>query len=151
MLLSNQIICFFFGFLVWSDCVSYIGRGVYSDCRMALVLQSLFSFSCCAVTVICYFKLPHSQTYTHTHYSTKRWMHLLKLHCDPRDFFPFFFRVEAGAPLQWFASFMWVTGIYEVILSLSGLFFPHSFPLPKKCSHSCMYLTCTTHNSLIFL
>lgn len=89
MLLSDQIsnFCFRLLFLV---SVSSIGHGVHSDYGIVLILRSLLSFSCCAVTVIYYlscFSFFLTQTQTHYPIPLKWQKSFLQLHCDPRDVF----------------------------------------------------------------
>lgn len=104
ILLSNQIRVRIFGgfwlmFAVWL-CILYRTWDLYSDCRMTLVLQSFFSFSCCAVT-FCHFVTLSCLTHKHTntHYSHGVMEVFANTLWSRRCFL--LFRAEADSSIRW--------------------------------------------------
>lgn len=153
----------------WIDCLTLLSNqmsfvaswlifDLHSGCRVALVLQFLFCFSCYAVTVICYFKLPHSKKKTHNYNTVKERFAKMTLWFK-RCFL--FSRAEVDFSVQWFVNVSQLQAWWEwqrhpliVMLSFSfyGLLFPYQSTLPKqKTVHLILAcLKCTIHNSLNF-
>lgn len=138
----------------WIDCLTLLSNqmsfaasrlmfDLHSDCRVALALQFLFHFSCCAVTVICYFKLPHSkkqQQKTHTHNYNTVMERFAKMTLWFKRCF-LFSRAEVDFSIQGFvnvsqlqASWEWQRHLLIVMLSFSvnGLLFLYQSTLPKQ-------------------
>lgn len=164
ILLSNQIRFFWIrGWSLLSDCVLYIGHGIYtvivgrhwscspSFLSAAVQLLSFVILSC----------LSHKHTQTHTHYSSKMMEAMFdKITLWSKRCFLFF---RADSSVQWFIHVGQLHecdikrhNIRSLCLSLFLASCSHItvIPIAKtywKCFHSCMYLSCSIHNSLIFI
>lgn len=148
MLLSNQI----------SVLASWLMFDLHCYCRMATVLQPLFPFSCCAVTVICYFKLPHSQkhTNTHSHYSKKMMEVFAKITLWFKSCFlqswNWLLYSHLSADFRLHKSDSDICSEWRCLSLFLAFCFYVNFYCQNKLEmfDSCMCLTCTNHNSLNF-
>lgn len=122
-----------------------------SDSRTAQVLQSNFFFSCCAVTVISYLKLPHSQKEYSCTTATRWWKCLVKWHCDLRGFSP------PQPKLAFLYSDLLMSASFRLHVSDADSWLSHFFlafgicvssycPNKLELFDTCMFSTCTIHN-----
>lgn len=132
------------GWWLLSDCVSYIGHGIYT---VIVWHWSCSPFSLSAAVQLLSFVIFSCLTHKHTHTTATKWLKwcLLKWHCDPRDVCSFELKlIILHSDLFTSASFTRVTETSSqvFVFPLSGLLFFYLFPMPKQTenvfNHACV-------------